>query len=153
MPLLLSLLGWIAPKALDGLLGTVLGHLQKKSDAELDGFKHAATVDRTMFADHLQAQIETNRLKLAQQSWWGAKLIILTAGLPCAFHLAAVVLDSTPFWIPLLMSAPHPVGAWRIEKLPPPYDGYQWAIVQSFFLVMPAMPLVNAVSLWLARRR
>lgn len=39
-----------------------------------------------------------------------------------------------------------------IPALPPPYDTYQWAIVQSFFLVMPAMPLANAVSQWLARK-
>lgn len=127
---------------LPGLAERFFDYQAKKLDRELEGFKTASGVDLDAFKAHLAAQLENNRLRLAQQSWWGAKLIILTAGIPAAAHFGAVFLDTL---IP-------PFGSWGIPKLPPPYDTYQWAIVQSFFLVMPAMAGVNAISQWLNRR-
>ncbi len=135
-----------ALKLVPGLFGKFVDWQVQRSNVELQGFTTAAGVDLDAYRAHLQAELETNRLKLAQNSWWGAKLIILMAGVPASLHFAAVMLDS----LPLLG---HAVGSWHIPKLPAPYDGYQWAIVQSFFLVMPAMPLVNSVSAWLARKR
>jgi hypothetical protein len=125
--------------------------------AELDGFKVGTEADTARLKVYLEANAENNRLKAAQNGWWGAKLIILSAGLPAALHMGAIFLDTIPF--PYLASegwrlfiATHVVGSWRIPALPQPYDGYQWAIVQSFFLVLPAMPLVGAAVNRLGRR-
>lgn len=131
--------------AIPGLANKFFDWSSKKIDANLDGFKTATGVDLAAFQAWLTASVEVNRMKLAQNAWWGAKLIILTAGFPAALHFGAVMLDSIPFPF-------HKVGSWGIPKLPSPYDGYQWSIVQSFFLVMPAMTLINAVSQWLNRR-
>ena len=57
--------------------------------------------------------------------------------------MAAVALDTL---IP-------PFGSWGVPRLPAPYDGYERDIVMSFFLVMPAMPLVSATATWLRGRR
>jgi hypothetical protein len=46
-----------------------------------------------------------------------------------------------------------PFGSWGIPALPPPYDGYERDIVLSFFIVMPAMPVVGALATWLGRKR
>jgi len=127
---------------LPGLAERFLDYQSKKLDGELEGFKTASGVDLEAFKVHTQAQLENNRLKLAQNAWWGAKLIILMAGVPASAHFAAVFLDTL---IP-------PFGSWGIPKLPAPYDTYQWAIVQSFFLVMPTMVGVNAMAAWLNRR-
>lgn len=131
--------------ALPGLASSVLGHFEKKQDRELDAFKTGATVDREAFRDWLAANTENNRTRLAAMGWWGAKVIIMIAGVPAALHMAAVFLDSLPFY-------GHAVGAWGIPKPPPPYDGYQRDIVLSFFIVMPAMPIVGALAQWLGRR-
>lgn len=124
----------------------------KKMNTELEGFRVGATVDHESYKAWLDAAVETNRMKLAQNSWWGARMIILTAGWPCALHLAAVMLDSFPFWIPLFMSEAHQVGAWGVPKPPAPYDDYQAKIVLSFFIIMPAMPIAQAAATWLARK-
>lgn len=144
---------------LPGLATAVLDFQVKKMNVDLEGFKTGTTVDGENYKAFLAAQVETNRLKLAQQSWWGARAIILTAGMPAAAHFGAVMMDSLPFpiiefgswYIPHL--AAHAVGSWHIPKLPAPYDGYQWSIVSSFFILLPAMPLANAASQWLTRRR
>jgi hypothetical protein len=112
----------------------------------LDGFKTAAGYDNEADKAYLEALVETNRIKVATNAWWGEKLIILTAGWPCALHVAAVILDSMPF-------DGHPVGAWGIPRPPAAYDAYQHDIVLSFFIVAPAMPLVTAASQWLGRKR
>lgn len=132
--------------AIPGLAEKFLDWQVKRANVELEGFKVGATVDVEAFKAHLAAQVETNRMKMAQNAWWGAKLIILIAGVPSALHFGLVMLDSIPFPY-------HPPGSWGIVALPKPYDAYQWMIVQSFFLVMPVQTLAGAVSQWLNRRR
>lgn len=132
---------------------SILGYQEKKLDTNLEAFKTAAGIDGAAYNAYLQAQVQTNGQKLAANAWWGAKLIILTAGWASALQFAAIMFDSMPFWIPLLMAEAHVVGSWGVPKPPPPYDGYQRDILLSFFIVLPAMPLVSAVSQWLGRKR
>ncbi len=139
--------------ALPGLATAVLGHFEKKADRELDAFKTGAEIDRQGFRDWLSANVENNRTKLAAMGWWGAKVIILIAGIPASLNMAAIFLDSLPFWIPLFMKEAHAIGSWGVPKPPAPYDGYQRDIVLSFFIVMPAMPVVGALAQWLGRKR
>lgn len=148
--------------AIPGLAGKFIDLQAKKADADLQGFTTAAGVDHQGYKAYLDAQVETNRMKMAQNSWWGAKFIILMAGVPASMHFASVMLDSLPFpymafsiWyvLPYPYFGTHVVGSWGIPKLPTPYDTYQWAIVQSFFLVMPVQTAVGAVAQWLNRRR
>ncbi len=129
--------------AIPGLASKFLEWQVAKSNNELQGFTTATGVDLAAYQAYLAAQVETNRMKVAANGWWGAKVIILMAGIPASLHFAAVFLDTV---VP-------PFGSWGIPKIPPPYDGYQWAIVQSFFIVMPAMPIVSAVAQWLGRKR
>lgn len=121
--------------SLPGLANGLLQYLNKRADVGLETTKA-----------WLSTIVQNNALKIAANGWWGAKLIILTAGLPMAAHMAAVALDTL---IP-------PFGSWGIPKLPPPYDGYQRDIVLSFFIIMPAMQvtgaLASAIQGWLTRR-
>lgn len=129
-----------------GLAEKFLDWQIKRANVELEGFKTAAGIDNAAYQTYINALVETNRIKASANAWWGAKLIILTAGWPCAIHMALVMLDSMPFW-------GHAVGAWGIPKPPPPYDDYQRQIVLSFFIIAPAMPLVSAVTQWINRKR
>ena len=122
------------------LLTPLLGFLTSKETIELDGFKTAAGLDTEAYKAALAAQVQIAELRAAQNGWWGARLIIMLAGGSAALHFAAVMLDSTFRF------------GWGVPKVPAPYDGYEWAIVQSFFLLAPAMPLASAVSTWLGRK-
>lgn len=138
---------------LPGLAEKFIDYQAQKLNVELEGFRTAAGIDVQAYTVYTNAMVETNRIKLAQNSWWGAKMIILTAGWPCSVHMAAIMMDSLPFYIPLFMSQAHVIGSWGIPKPPPPYDDYQRQIVLSFFIIMPAMPIVSAVAQWLGRKR
>lgn len=142
-----------ALQLIPGLAEKFLDWQVKKANVELDGFKTAAGIDSAAYQAYLNALVETNRMKLAANAWWGAKLIILTVGWPASIHMAAIMLDSLPFWIPLFMDKAHAIGGWGVPKPPAPYDGYQRDIVMSFFIVMPAMPIVSGVAQWLGRKR
>lgn len=131
-------------QAIPGLAGKFLDYQVQKANATLDGFKTAAGIDAQAYQAYLNALVETNRMKLAANAWWGAKAIILVAGFPAAFHMAGIFLDSMPF-------PGHAVGSWGIPKPPAPYDGYERDIVMSFFIVAPAMPIVSAAAQWLGR--
>lgn len=135
-----------ALKVIPGLAEKFLDWNIKKANIDLEGFKTAAGFDNEAYKAWLSATVETNAQKAAANAWWGARLIILTAGWPCAIHMAAVILDSLPFWS-------HAVGAWGVPRPPAPYDQYERDIVMSFFIVAPAMPLISAASQWLGRRR
>jgi len=132
------LLSW-----LPSLAGSLLNYLDKRADRELQGFTTGATIDREARRDYLAALVEVNKIKVAASGWWGAKVIILLSGLPASCHMAAVFLDTL---IP-------PYGSWGIPALPPPYDMYEWAIVQSFFVVMPVMPVAGALAAWINRKK
>lgn len=143
---------------LPGLAGKFLDWQVQKANVTLEGFKVGAQIDVEAYKAYLGALVETNRMKQAANAWWGAKLIILTAGWPCALHLAAIMMDSLPFpyiiWDTYWFSwQAHAIGSWGIPKPPAPYDDYQSKIVLSFFIIMPAMPLVSAASTWLASRK
>ena len=131
-----SLLGSIG----SAVVAPVLGFLTSRATIDLEGFRTAAGLDTEAYKAALAAQGEMARLRAAQNTWWGARLIILVAGGSASLHFAAVMLDSTFRF------------GWGVPRCPAPYDGYEWAIVQSFFLLAPAMPLVSAVSTWLGRR-
>lgn len=135
---------------LPGLAGKFLDWQVQRSNLEMQGFVEGGKLDLAAYQAHLSAQVEVNRMRLAQNGWWGAKLIILTAGVPCALHFASIIMDSMPFPV---WGGLHVVGSWGVPAAPAPYDTYEWAIVQSFFLIMPAMPLANAAAVWLGRKR
>jgi hypothetical protein len=139
--ILFSLLGVIP-----GLAEKFLDWQVKRANVEMEGFRYGTATDIEGFKAYLLAQVETNKIKLAANAWWGAQCIILIAGVPAALHMAAIFLDSMPFPF-------HTVGAWGIPKPPPPYDGYQRDIVLSFFIVMPVMTLTSAAAQWLNRGR
>lgn len=133
---LLSAINFLSGGAFDKIVTAVVGIVNKKTEAQIV----AMGVGKDALASALQANIELNKQKIEQTGWWGAKLIILIAGVPSAVHFGAVMLDSTFRF------------GWGIPKVPPPYDSYEWAIVQSFFLVMPAMTLVGGFVQWLTKR-
>ncbi len=141
--------------AFNGLLGfgkSIVGYQEKKLDTNLEGFKTAAGIDGAAYSTYMQAVVQTNGQKIAANAWFGAKVIIFTAGFPASAHMAAIFLDSLPFWIPVFMSQAHVVGSWGVPKPPAPYDDYQAKIVLSFFIITPAMPIVSAVAQWLGRK-
>lgn len=136
----IAAIGSLARSIISGVAGPLLGYLGKKEDVKLDGFRNATGFDLEAYKAALDAQIETSRIRISANSWIGARLITMVAGLPAAVHFGAVMLDSTFQF------------GWSVPKVPAPYDSYEWAIVQSFFIVAPAMPLVSATAAWLSRK-
>jgi hypothetical protein len=61
----------------------------------------------------------------ADRGWWVTSWIRPLIVYPCVIHFGAIVLDST-FHL-----------GWNIAKLPPPYEGYEQAIILSFFIARP----------------
>ena len=124
-----------------GLGKSILGYQEKKLDTNLEGFKTASGIDGQAYSAYLNAVVAVNGQKLAANAWWGAKMIIFTAGWAASLQFTAIMLDSMPFWIPFIMTEAHVVGSWQVPNPPPPYDGYQRDI-----------SLVSAVSQWLGRK-
>ena len=140
-----SIFGSITSGALSGILQPILGYFTAKNDVNLEGMKAAVGADTTLGVAYLNTQVEMAQVKASANMWWGARLITLLVGGSAALHFSGIMLDSTPL-------LGHVVGSWSIPKLPEPYGGYEWTVLESFFIMTPVAPVLSAVSSWLHRR-
>jgi len=132
----------IITSIVNGIFGPLLGYLNKKQDVTLEGFKAASADDRAATQAYLVALNEVNKIKATQQQTSPLfALITFTAGAFSVAYFGSIVLDSM-FHL-----------GWKIDKLPAPWDGYIWIILQSFVVITPAMPLISATSAWLRGKR
>lgn len=127
--LLFKLMGWFGGGAFDALLGRLAEFLRAKASDDLARFQTGVAADTQIAIAQINAQIEARKVQAqlmqADRGWrvtaWIRPLIVY----PCVIHFGAIVLDST-----------FRLG-WAIAKLPPPYDGYEQAIILSFFIARP----------------
>ena len=127
--IVLKLMGWLGGGALDMLLGRLSDHLRAKADADLARFQTGVAADTQIALAQVNAQIEVRKeqakLLEADRGWWVTAWVRPLIVYPCVLHFGAIVLDSTFAF------------GWGIAKLPPPYDGYEQAIILSFFIARP----------------
>ncbi len=127
--ILLKLVSLFGGGALDTLLGRVADLLQRKASDDLARYQTGVAADTQIAIAQVNAQIEARKeqakLLEADRGWrvtaWIRPLIVY----PCVIHFGAIVIDSTFRF------------GWGIAKLPPPYDGYEQAIILSFFIARP----------------
>ncbi|ACB96929.1 hypothetical protein [Beijerinckia indica] len=129
---------------LKGLIGPITQAISdikiQALKSQVEGFQNAVQADTELGKAFLNAQIETNKIKLAQQASPGMRRITIGAGTIVLIYFGAIVGDSIGHF------------GWNIAKLPPPWDGYAWIILQSFVVLTPAQPLISAAAAWLSRR-
>lgn len=127
--LVLKLIGFVGGGAFDALLGRLADYLRAKASDDLARFQTGVAADTQIALAQVNAQIEARKVQAqliqADRGWcvtaWVRPLIVY----PCVVHFGAIVIDST-----------FRLG-WGIAKLPPPYDGYEQAIILSFFIARP----------------
>ena len=124
-----KLAGFLGGPIFDKLLGGVADFLQKRASDDLARFQAGAAADTQIALSQVNAQIEARKLQAqiveADRGWWVTSWIRPLIVYPCVIHFGAIVLDST-FHL-----------GWSIAKVPPPYDGYEQAIILSFFIARP----------------
>lgn len=127
--ILLKLVGWLGGGVFDALIGRVADYLRRKVSDDLARFQTGVQADTQIALSQVNAQIEARKLQAqimdADRGWWVTSWIRPLIVYPCVLHFGAIVLDSTFAF------------GWGIAKLPPPYDGYEQAIILSFFIARP----------------
>jgi hypothetical protein len=127
--LVLKLMTLVGGGALDALLGRLADYLRAKANDDLARFQTGVAADTQIAIAHVTAEIEARKeqakLLDADRGWWVTAWVRPLIVYPCVIHFGAIVIDST-----FLLG-------WGIAKLPPPYDGYEQAIILSFFIARP----------------
>lgn len=127
--ILLKLAGWFGGGVFDTLIGRVADYFRQKASDDLARFQTGVQADTQIALAQVNAQIETRKLQAqimeADRGWWVTSWIRPLIVYPCVLHFGAIVLDSTFMF------------GWGVAKLPPPYDGYEQAIILSFFIARP----------------
>ncbi|HWV54052.1 hypothetical protein [Pseudorhodoplanes sp.] len=127
--IVLKLIGWFGGGALDALLGRLADYLRAKANDDLARYQTGVQADTQIAITQVNAQIEARKLQTqlieADRGWWVTAWVRPLIVYPCVMHFGAIVLDSTFRF------------GWGIAKLPPPYDGYEQAIILSFFIARP----------------
>jgi hypothetical protein len=125
----LKLMGLLGGGAFDALLGRLADYLRAKASDDLARFQTGVQADTQVALAQVNAQIEARKeqakLLEADRGWWVTAWVRPLIVYPCVVHFGAIVIDST-----------FRLG-WGIAKLPPPYDGYEQAIILSFFIARP----------------
>ena len=129
LSLLWNLAGFLGGSTFDKLLGGLADLLQRRASDDLARFQTGVAADKEVALKRVEAEIEARKLQAqiveADRGWWVTSWIRPLIVYPCVIHFGAIVLDST-FHL-----------GWSIAKLPPPYDGYEQAIILSFFIARP----------------
>jgi hypothetical protein len=135
----------------DKLLGSVITPIANAwvsyQTSKEAGFAAAASADVAVEVARLQTEAQNNALKVQLYGTPAYRLITLIAGLPPALHFGLVFIDT------LLASKilfGHPVIG--VQKLPPPYDLFEWAIVSSFFIIHAVNVGTSNVAAWLGKK-
>lgn len=127
--LVLKLMGLLGGGAFDALLGRLADYLRAKANDDLARFQTGVQADTQIAIAQVNAQIEAHKVQAklmeADRGWWVTAWIRPLIVYPCVLHFGAIVIDST-----------FRLG-WGIAKLPQPYDGYEQAIILSFFIARP----------------
>ncbi len=127
--LVLKLMGFVGGGAFDALLGRLADYLRAKANDDLVRFQTGVAADTQIAIAQVTAQIEARKeqakLLDADRGWWVTAWVRPLIVYPCVIHFGAIVIDST-----FLLG-------WGIAKLPPPYYGYEQAIILSFFIARP----------------
>jgi hypothetical protein len=134
-----AILGLILP-ALGSFFTPLFNYLGKKQDVTLTGAQSAMGADVAISQAVLNAQIQADQIRAANNNWIGPKIIACTAGELSVLYYGSIVLDSM-FHLD-----------WDVAKLPSPWDQYAWIILSSFIIVSPVAPVLSATSAWLGRR-
>ncbi len=127
--ILFKLLGLFGGDIFGKIVGAVADYFRQKANDDLARFQTGVAADTQIALQQVQAEIATRKLQAdmlaADRGWWVTAWIRPLLVYPCVVHFGAIVLDST--------FALH----WAIAKLPPPYDGYEQAVILSFFIARP----------------
>jgi hypothetical protein len=127
--LVLKLMGLLGGATFDALLGRLADYLRARANDDLARFQTGVTADTQIAIAQVTAQIEARKEQVkileADRGWWVTAWVRPLIVYPCVIHFGAIVIDST-----------FRLG-WGIAKLPPPYDGYEQAIILSFFIARP----------------
>ena len=129
MSIVWKLLGLFGGGAFEALIARVAEIFKQKANDDLARFQTGVQADTQIALAQINAQIEARKVQgqimQADRGWWVTAWIRPLIVYPCVLHFGAIVLDST-----FLLG-------WGIAKLPPPYDGYEQAIILSFFIARP----------------
>lgn len=127
--LVMKLMGLLGGGALDALLGQLSDYLRAKANDDLARFQTGVQADTQIAIARITAEIEARKIQTqliqSDRGWWVTAWVRPLVVYPCVLHFGAIVLDSTFRF------------GWGIAKLPPPYDGYEQAIILSFFIARP----------------
>lgn len=129
LSILLKIAGLFGGGTVDALLGRLSDYLRAKANDDLARYQTGVQADTQIALARINAEIETRKLQTqlvqADRGWWVTAWVRPLIVYPCVAHFGAIVLDSTFGF------------GWGIAKLPPPYDGYEQAIILSFFIARP----------------
>ena len=121
----------------------------KSKDVDLEKFKISTSGGVSLAGEMLKANVAHGQTKsnyaIKVLQWWPFRLILFVLLAVSAFHYVQIILDSSPFRIPLFMSEAHVVGSWGVPKPPAPYDAYERDFLLFFIIAKPVELAVTSV--------
>lgn len=133
-------LGSLFTGGIGALIAPIANIFTNGQTVQAEEFVAMTAAQQGEYIAYAQAVSAMNNAKIAANSWWGAHLMIYLFGFPAALHWGAVFLDSTFRF------------GWRVPALPGQYAGAELQIALSFFILAPALPIIQSISGLIGRK-
>ncbi len=132
-----SYIGQFLGGPLTAITGQVAGYFTSAKNVEAAEFASMTSTERDQAVALIQAQTALNSAKVSNNAHGAAYFMVWFFGLPAAMHWSSVFLvNSWPFYM----------MHYVIPAVPAGYADAEFKIAMSFFVLAPALPVLNSLS-------
>ncbi len=132
-----SAIGSLLGGPITAITGQVASYFTSAKTVEGSEFAAMTSADQQTALAYLQAQTSLNSAKVTNNAHGAAYFMVWLFGLPPAMHWSSVVVvNSWPFYKLHLV----------IPAVPPTYADAEFKIALSFFVLAPALPVLNGLA-------
>lgn len=132
-----SAIGSMLGGPITAITGQIAGYFTSAKNVEATEFASLTSAERDQAIALVQAQTALNGTKVSNNAHGAAYFMVWFFGLPAAMHWSSVFLvNSWPFYMWHLV----------IPAVPSGYADAEFKIAMSFFVLAPALPVLNSLA-------
>jgi hypothetical protein len=144
MTVILSILNTLFGGVLQGFFKQWLAYKSTLATSKEAGAAAAMNADAVTLQELMKSEVQIDALKVQVYGSFTYRVVTLLVGIPIGVHFALIFADTI-----LASKFLYGASVLGVPSAPAPYDGYEWTVVASFFLVHAVNQGTSNLTKWL----